>query len=475
MPERPCWLLMDQGGNSSRALLVDERGSVLGEGRRPVATREAGGDRVEQDGTAILADLQASVAEAVSACPDGHGLAGAGLAVQRGSILCWDKDSGRPLSPVLSWRDRRTSAQAWPRDLPGRVRRTAGLRFSPYGGAPKLRWCLDELPAVRTAARQGRLCMGPLGAFLARGLTGSGEDFVDPTLAQRTLLFSRTLQDWDETLLTSFGLQRAQLPVLRPSRHDFGALQAAPCRLSLLMGDQNAVPLQCGETTADTVYINAGTGAFILRPLSDPLEDPESTPFQLSQLPPLSVDGPPRWALEGSIHGAASALNWFARAEGQERIPHPALTEALMTTGDRPLFINTIDGLGSPWWQPGPAPAFLYAAGSDHLQRLAAVLDSIAFLLRVNLEAMEAAGGPVRVVRLSGGLSHCDGFCQHLANLTGRPVQRLEGGEATAMGLLALLVGGGFSVPACSEFTPARDEALRTRYHVWLDHMPALE
>ncbi len=79
-----------------------------------------------------------------------------------------------PLSPVISWRDRRNAG--WLAGLQldeADIRRRTGLVPSPHYGAGKLRWCLDNLPAVQKAAYRGCLAMGPLVSFLcARLLDG---------------------------------------------------------------------------------------------------------------------------------------------------------------------------------------------------------------------------------------------------------------------------------------------------------------
>ena len=83
---------------------------------------------------------------------DAARIARAGLATQRSSVICWDRDDVRPLSNVISWQDRR--AAKW---LEGfaqageRVHAITGLVLSPHYGVSKLRWCLDELDTVRSA------------------------------------------------------------------------------------------------------------------------------------------------------------------------------------------------------------------------------------------------------------------------------------------------------------------------------------
>lgn len=465
-------LLLDAGGQGCRALVADARAGVLFQAECAIPTVEAGG-RVEQD-AGRMASALAGLAEQAAAAVGARGIAigRAALAVQRGSVACWDRRSGEPLAPALSWRDRRglPGMQALA-GRAGEIKRRTGLRFSPYGGASKLAWCLQELDAVRDAADAGRLAWGPLGGFLLTRLTDGRPLRVDDTLAQRTLLWSRERFDWDPWLLAQFGLPGAPLPVVVESRSAHGWLENVPGSppLALLVGDQNAVPFIDGEPDPDTLYINLGTGAFLLRPLRSPVDT------DLFQLSLLDRTGGGRWALEASVHGAASAIAWL-ECETDRHIPHARFQGLRERVGAPPLFLNSIDGLGPPWWQAGPAPAFIADSGAadpDLDARLLAVLESIAFLVRANVEAMGAlVGAPARVV-LSGGLSRADVMCALIADALERDLLRLRQAEGTALGAWCML--GRRALPAGAfEPVPHRPApALGERYHRWRERLEA--
>ncbi|MCP1728435.1 glycerol kinase [Natronospira proteinivora] len=440
MAEPEFYLLLDQGGHSSRAMVLDGQGVIRAEAKYSVETRESG-DRVEQDGPAILDSLRQAIGTVMqSLAQDAHHLVAAGLGVQRGSVLCWRRSNGEALSPVLSWRDRRAPAESGLD--PADIRQRSGLRFSPYGGAPKLRWCLDELPAVQQARLDNDLVMGPLGSYLIQGLLREQPALVDPTLAQRTLLYDRRTMDWSEPTLAQLGIERDHLPRVVPSHHPYGYLRDGPvdCPLTLLQGDQNAVPWVAGPPAGDTAYINLGTGAFILRPVDG---EQYPGPFQFSLLDPGQA---PHYALEASVHGAGAALQWFANTRGRAVAPEEI---QVSLDGERTpsIFLNTVGGLGSPWWQPGPSPQFLDTAGQsvavdgDDPAQLAAILESLCFLIKVNLDTMETLAGPIEKLIVAGGLSRSRPLCQRLGQLMDRPLYRLENPEATLVGLWSQLAG----------------------------------
>lgn len=462
-------LVIDVGSTGCRAAVIDAAGGSRSRAFRKLPV-EAHGERVEYDAEALLAAVEAVVIEAAG----DHRIAAAGMAVQRGSVVCWDRQSGRALSPVISWRDRRTSDEPAIAIAPAEIKRRTGLRYSPYAGAPKLAWCRRHLPAVARAERSGRLAAGPLGSFLAARLTGSQEPRIDDTLAQRTLLWSRHGTRWDPVLLDAFGIDRACLPRRVGERSNFGRLRCVPGRPPLvrLVGDQNAVPFLDppidGRPDPDTLYVNLGTGGFLLRPRPDFVD---SDVFQVSTL------GPHRgWALEASVHGAASAIDWLAREVG--RALDPGRLASLPERLEPPLFLNTVGGLGSPWWQAGPDPAFTAVdeAACDRLEmKLMAVVESIAFLVRANVDAMKPLAGAPRRVVLSGGLARAEVLVQRLAALLDGELLRLSAAEATTLGLWCRMRGGGLEPDAFERVTPAPDEGLGERYRRWLDAMPPIE
>ena len=87
-----------------------------------------------------------------------------GVSNQRESLVLWDRESGEPLSPLLSWQDRRTRSIA--RTLLDRgygetVRRISGLPLDPMFSAVKATWLLTHRPLVR-GARTG-VCTTDIG------------------------------------------------------------------------------------------------------------------------------------------------------------------------------------------------------------------------------------------------------------------------------------------------------------------------
>jgi glycerol kinase len=460
---RSCVLALDQGGHASRALLFDNQGRILAQAERRIGTQRRGPARVEHAASAVLRSLRQAAEAAIQELPHGTVIRAAALATQRSSIACWDRTGITPLSPVLSWQDRRAAREvAALASHTARVRRLTGLVLSPHYGASKIAWCLRHLPEVRRAAKEHRLAAGPLASFLVAGLTQEQACLADPVNGARTQLLDIGRGQWSEALCRLFGVPPVILPACVPNRHAFGILHIAgrDIPLTVVTGDQPAALFARGEPESGVAYMNLGTGAFVQCLGS------VSAPGMLRSL--LWRDGiRALYAMEGTVNGAGAALDAMTEKLGlRPAAVLRALPEWLDDAEDPPIFLNGIGGLGAPYWRPDFRSRFVGSGGGA--ARMAAVAESVVFLLLANLRRMQQAGVAFRRIQVSGGLARFDGLCQRLADLSGLPVERPDLHEATALGLVHL--AGGIEAAADARgvrFEPLDAPALMERERRW--------
>jgi glycerol kinase len=472
LPDNALVLALDQGSHASRAVVFDSQGELLAEARQPVGTRREG-ETVEHDPVELVESLRIAVADACdSPAVRGRPIVAAGLATQRSTIVCWSRGTGTALSEAISWQDRR--AASWLERFAAqaeRVRAITGLPLSPHYGASKLRWCLDHLPGVQQAARSDDLAAGPLSSFLIARLIAGQPCVVDPANASRTLLYDPATLDWSDSLIDLFAIDRAQLPACVATRRDFGRLLIGPPGLSLAActGDQSAAAFAFGRPGTSSALVNMGTGAFVQRVAPDGAALPAGLLRSVLYADAAGV----MHAHEGTVNGAGSAIEWL---RDRVAIDVDRGVAALAASGSRaepPLFMNGVGGLGAPFWQAKFPVEFVGDHDCDDLARLAGVLESIAFLLSVNLAALHASAALTRI-RLTGGLARSDYLCRRLADASGLPVERCAVAEATARGVAFLAAGeppGWSSVPVERVFTPAADTAFDSRFTRWRGEM----
>ena len=471
-------LAIDEGTRSSRAILFDAAGRQIA-----LASREIGLDRidhyhVEQDGNEILASLHEVIHEVLASAAHDR-VAAAGLATQRSSVIAWNRETGEALSPVLSWQDRRE--HAWLATLEEKsasIHHVTGLPLTPHYGASKLRWLLRNNSKVRDAASGSTLAMGPLAAFLVANLTASYPGLVDHANASRTQLWNLHKAEWDGNLLDWFGIRRRWLPETRPIRTSYGKLAMHGIPLNALNGDQTAALYADGEIDRDAVLVNLGTGGFVLKPTGTILMTHDALLSGICD----SSDHARSYLLEGTVNGAGASLRWALKQHGLGTAPAEVRNALEVCRDPKLLFINSVGGLGSPWWIDGPLPCWRTLSGipvsrPDKAEAIASIIESILFLVMNNLALLLEIVPGIRHIRISGGLSRLDGLCQRIANLSGLQVIRTNQPEATARGIAWLAAGKPASWIRSKQecFYPEDDSQLQQRYRAFTGFLGELQ
>jgi len=246
----PLLLGIDEGTTAVKAALFDSELCAVAEARRAVPVAHPRPGWVEQDPELILEAVVDAVADVLEQAADSEVLA-AGLDHQGESVLAWDAGSGRALTPVLVWQDKRQEALLAAID--GRAVKRSGLPLDPYFSAGKLAWLVENDAGVRRAVDAGTLRLGTVDAFLTDRL--GGRFATDLSTASRTQLLAVGGRDWDEELLAAFGVQREWLPAVGPSFGSLGTLRHSrwPVALALtaqLVDQQAALGLGHAEDPA---------------------------------------------------------------------------------------------------------------------------------------------------------------------------------------------------------------------------------
>lgn len=436
---------LDQGSTSSKAVLLDRRGRMVTAATAPLKTRRPRRGWTEHDAEDLLESGLSALRQVVrSLGRGGHRVAGLGIACQRSTFLLWDRQTGRPLGPAISWQDLR--AEGLTRQWAGHrevIRAKTGLALSPHYAAPKIRWLLKQHRGLRTAADRGRVLCGTVNSFFIWHLTRGRTWATDHTNAARMLLMNLGTLSWDPALLDLFGIPKAMLPPIRPTIDDYGTARldgwTLPIRASI--GDQQAALIGHGLIRREAL-INYGTGAFVLVPTG---RMRKRIPGLLTSVAWSAADRP-EYLVEGTVNSAGSAVQWL-REVGLLRTDETvdSLCGRLSRDPGRgTLGIPAFAGLGPPHGDSDLRAVFY---GIDLKTRRAdivfAVIEGVALLVNEVLTLMDKDRSirPVRLVA-SGGMSEVACLLQAQADLSGRPVRRAVSGAATARGA-ALLAGMG--------------------------------
>jgi glycerol kinase len=352
-----------------------------------------------------------------------------GIASQRSTFALWQRDGGKPVTPLISWQDRR--AADW-------VRRHAaacaaltpatGLVLSPHHAGPKLAALQESDAALRTALHAGELVWGTLETLLLWRWSDGGIHETDPTMAGRSGLLERAGGGWCPAALKLFDLPRTALPRLRPS--DGADLQrSAGGRVTATLGDQPAAAVASLAPGGDDALVSLGTGGFILR-REELVAAPRPGYLHGPLLAPAGA--PVQHAVEGTINGCGPALDGLG--------PGPLLLPA-EDPAPQAFALPDASGLGAPHWRPDLTLTFSVAAARlDVAGRRRAVLEGLLFRIAEILEDLFPDTPPARIL-LAGGLSRAPAVAAGLAALLQRPVAVLAGHEGALLGAARLAAG----------------------------------
>jgi glycerol kinase len=472
-------LAIDQGTSSSRAMIFDLDGRVLGVGQQSFDMVFPADGWVEQDPEVLWETTLAACRAALDAAGIGATeVAAIGITNQRETTLVWERSTGRCLHNAIVWQDRRTAArcQAMLNDgVQALIADQTGLVVDPYFSSTKLAWLLEQVPGLRARAERGELCFGTVDTYLIWRLTGGAVHATDATNASRTQLFDIRRQRWSEELLKYFGVPPQLLPEVRDSAADYGVARAewlgAAIPILGVAGDQQASLIGQGCVTPGMSKSTYGTGCFVMTHTG---LTPARSTQQLLATVAYRIDGVASYALEGSIFSGGVAVKWLR--DRLQLIDSVAATEAAARrTGPdtRGVYlVPAFTGLGAPYWAPDARGVLTgLTLDTDRDQIITATLASVAYQTADLLDAMARDGAPVTRLRVDGGMVVNNWLCQFLADILDCPVERPRITETTALGAAALAALGSGAVSSLAdvrslwqldrEFRPAMAAAQR--------------
>lgn len=448
-------LAIDQGTTSSRAILFDAKGTPLKTAQAEHRQFYPQDGWVEHDAEEIWQATVKVVRDAIAGTSTAD-IAAIGITNQRETTVLWDRKTGKAVHPAIVWQDRRTAALCARLKNEGReemVTAKTGLLLDPYFSGTKLAWLLDNVAGARARAAKGELAFGTIDAWLVYRLTGGKVHATDATNASRTLLYDIVQGRWDGEILDLLNIPSAVLPEVRDSAASYGVTDASLFGASIpitgIAGDQQAATVGQACLKEGLMKSTYGTGCFALVNTGATMAPSHN---RLLSTIAYAQSGKRTYALEGSIFMAGATIQWLR--DGLKLFKHSADSATLALKADprsRTYLVPAFVGLGAPYWDPDARGALVgMTRDTGHAEIAKAGLESVCFQTRDLLEAMaadmSAAGlGSPAALRVDGGMVVNDVFCQWLADLTGRPIERPEVVETTALGA-AYLAGLGADV-----------------------------
>ncbi len=473
----PHILVLDQGTTSTRAILFNRKGELLFSAQRELTQHYPADGWVEHDAEEIFKDAYAVCGEVIAhADRNGLKIAALGITNQRETTVVWDRHSGQPLHRAIVWQDRRTAtvcenlkAQGKESDVCSRT----GLLVDPYFSASKIAWILDHVDGARERAARGELAFGTTDCFLLWRFTGGQVHATDATNASRTNLFNIHSGQWDDVLLDIFDVPRSVLPEVRDSAADYGEVKLPGAHLPLcgIAGDQQSAAFGQACFRTGMVKSTYGTGCFVLMHTG---EQPVRSSNRLLTTVAWRLEGSLRYALEGSIFNAGTAVQWLRDGLGLIESAKETERIVMQTESNNGVYlVPAFTGLGAPHWDArARGGIFGLTRDTTSADLVRAALESVCYQTLDLLDAMSEDAAKPKAIRVDGGMTVNDWLMQFLADMLDVPVERPQVVETTALGaafLAGLQCGVYQGLDELSErhhlkrrFTPAMDQTART-------------
>ena len=436
-------LAIDEGTTGVRAMLFDRHSVLAGSAYEEIGARFPRPGWMEQDPVAIWQATRRVVQAALGAARQTLAdVAAVGIASQRATTIVWERQSGTPIYPAISWQDSRTIERV--AELLGQ-----GVYTNSMASATKIEWVLRECGAQARAAA-GELCFGTIDSWLVWQLSGGRLHLTDHSNASCTGLYDFIAGDWDRAVVERIGIPPAVLPAIVPSSHRYGETDARVCGhavpLAGIAGDQQAAMFGELGVERGAVKVTFGTSGMV--------------DVNTGEFPVLSQHGAYPlilWGLgsqrccclEGTVMTAGAAVQWLR--DGLGMIASPAECGALAASvpdSGGVWAVPALQGLGTPYMDAGGRAVIggvSRGTGRAHIAR--AMLDGVAYRTREALDVLlrDAQATRPECLRVDGGMASNDVFLQCLADALGFPVERPETVQATALGV-AYLAGMGVGV-----------------------------
>jgi glycerol kinase len=439
----PLLLALDQSTSATKAVLFDAQGKVLDRASRDHKQIYPQPGWVEHDTEEIWQNVLAVIREVAGRNRDKLAqLACLSITNQRETILVFDRATGKPLHNAIVWQCRRGDPVCQKLREQGHedlVRSKTGLKIDTYFSASKLKWLINEKPAIAARLKSGDAVIGTIDAYLVHRLTGGKVFATDHTNASRTLLFDIGKLRWDEELCRLFDVPLRALPEVRESAAQFGDTDAAgalPGRVPIfgVMGDSQASLFAQRCYQPGMAKATFGTGTSVLLNIGNTFRSSEKGAVTALA---WVRRGQPTYAFEGIINFSAATIEWLKNQLGliQSAAETETLARAVEDNGGVYL-VPAFAGLSAPYWSPDARAAITGMTAhtrKEHIVR--AALESIAYQIRDVLDMMRAdAKLELQNLHADGGPTRNKFLMQFTADLTGAELKVSEVAESSAWG-----------------------------------------
>ena len=441
-------LSIDVGSTGIRAILVNPEGCIAASEYKRIKQFFPRLGWLEHDLNDIWTQCLAVCGAIAAVAPSDISLIkGIAITTQRNTLAVWDRQSGEPILPAISWSDNRTRDLCrifGERDISGLFRRRAGRELTTTSIGLKLRWLMDADPGLKERFLSQTTLWGTLDTWLVWKLTGGAVWATDYSNAATTSIYDLVDRQWSDPLMEMLDLPAIPMPDVRPTMGDYGEtsqnILGRSIPIACVVGDQYASLFGQGCVVPGMAKCTLGTGGFCIANIGHkPLPSIEGITTRIC----WHLGGKTTYGFEGVVLHVGTLLEWLCN---KLRLAESVEQSSKMAAGaeSRGLYIvPAFSGLGSPFWDSS-AKAILVGASLDTgpAELIRAGLEAIAFRIQDIVEAMKKSVSMQRLrIRFDGNVSMNNTLMQIVADQLQCEVERSSSFEYRSALGAAFLAG----------------------------------
>lgn len=439
---------IDVGTTGTKALLMDAAGGLVGHAYRPypMLTPEVGYS--EQNAEDWWQAVCQTVQEICSDPDIAENVAAISLSLQGGTVVPVDQD-GNPLRTAIVWNDCRAVEQrdAYCKEVGPKESMYEKTGWGLFEGMPamEIRWMKENQRSIFEKAAM----FLTVPDYISMKMTGIAA--VDPSDAGINQLSNIREGGYDPELLQFAGITEAQLPKIVKSGDVIGHLTETAAKelglttkTVLVAGahDQYAVALGAGASKAGDILIGSGT-CWVVTAIGDKPAFETGLAQSVAAVPGL-------WGSLRSLSSGGVCLEWLRRSitddmSGQQ-IPYDVINEevAKRRAAEDGLFFYPFSGKadGDKDFQKASFVGLDLSHDKFHLAR--AIMEGVVFQVMWMMESFSTKPSQDGL-KLAGGASKSEVWCQILADISGLPVRIPEVADLACVGA-AVLAGAGCGI-----------------------------
>lgn len=473
---------LDLGTTALKIAIFDQTGELQGVSTKEYQLMTPAVNFVEEDVEVYWSSFKEGLSELLSSTGvDPAAICALGISAQ-GETLVFVDENGRPLRNAIVWLDNRAQKQA--DDLRESLggdetcyKITGQVSFEACWPASKILWVKENEPEV--FAKTAKFLL--LEDYFIYRLCG--EYVSEGSLLCSTTYWNITTKKYWPEMLAKLGISEDRLPAVRESGEPVANLLPEVAKeLGLTTGltvctgalDQAAGAIGVGNVCEGMFSENIGAALAICVPVNKPVFDPNR------QMPLHYFPLPDTYMIHTFTNGGMT-LRWFRDAFCQQEMDISALSGmdsyyiidkevAQVPAGsDGLVMLPHLAGSLAPDVKSsakGVFYGFTLLHKKGHFAR--AIMESLAYIVRRNIEALGDMGIEVKEIRSLGGGSKSPIWNQIKADVLGCKLMTATAKEAACLGV-AILAGKAVGI------FPSVYEAVVNMTHVKEEYEPNLE